>query len=139
MKLYLAGFFNRQADLLGMAEELQNSGFEVISRWLQERPGEALSYQDKRYTAQVDLEDIDNSDAMVFFSARSRDYREIPVQSLTRGGRHVEFGYALAKGKPIVIFGQQENVFHYLKGLYFATDVKDLVETLKGLVPVESI
>ncbi len=34
------------------------------------------------------------------------------------GGRHVEFGYALAKGKPIVLVGPQRNVFHFHSNIY---------------------
>jgi hypothetical protein len=28
------------------------------------------------------------------------------------GGRHVEFGYGMAKGKRLVLIGERENVFH---------------------------
>jgi len=31
-----------------------------------------------------------------------------------RGGRHVEFGLALAQGKHLILVGQPENVFHHL-------------------------
>jgi len=31
-----------------------------------------------------------------------------------RGGRHVEFGYAIAYGKRLVIVGPLENAFYYL-------------------------
>ena len=32
----------------------------------------------------------------------------------TRGGRHAEFGIALALGKRVIVIGPRENVFHAL-------------------------
>jgi hypothetical protein len=37
-----------------------------------------------------------------------------PNTILATGGRHVEFGLALAQGKRVIIVGPRENVFHYL-------------------------
>lgn len=37
-----------------------------------------------------------------------------------RGGRHVEYGIALALSKDIVVVGEPENVFHNLAGIVFA-------------------
>lgn len=33
----------------------------------------------------------------------------------TSGGRHVETGFALALGKPVIVVGAPENVFHRLR------------------------
>ena len=41
-------------------------------------------------------------------------FTEIPNTILATGGRHVEFGLALAQGKRVIIVGPRENVFHYL-------------------------
>jgi hypothetical protein len=37
-----------------------------------------------------------------------------PNTILATGGRHVEFGLALAQGKRMIMVGPRENVFHYL-------------------------
>ena len=47
------------------------------------------------------------ADAVIIFT-------EIPNTILATGGRHVEFGLALAQGKRMIIVGPRENVFHYL-------------------------
>ncbi len=47
------------------------------------------------------------ADAVIIFT-------EIPNTILATGGRHVEFGLALAQGKRVIIVGPRENVFHYL-------------------------
>jgi hypothetical protein len=47
------------------------------------------------------------ADAVIIFT-------EIPNTVLATGGRHVEFGLALAQGKRVIVVGPRENVFHYL-------------------------
>ena len=51
------------------------------------------------------------ADAVIIFT-------EIPNTILATGGRHVEFGLALAQGKRVIIVSPvvspRENVFHYL-------------------------
>lgn len=56
-----------------------------------------------------DLTDIDAADVVICFT---EDAREVP----STGGRHVEFGYALAQGKKIIIVGDVENIFYALAG-----------------------
>jgi len=41
-------------------------------------------------------------------------FSEPPDSHSKRGGRHVEFGLALAWGKRLMIVGPRENVFHCL-------------------------
>lgn len=55
--------------------------------------------------AVMDLDDIRVADIFVVYKPRETHGR-------TTGGHHVEFGYALALGKPIVLIGEPENVFH---------------------------
>jgi nucleoside 2-deoxyribosyltransferase len=43
----------------------------------------------------------------------------------TGGGRHVEFGYALAKGKRVVVIGERENVFHHHPSVKLHASVDD--------------
>src|SRR5260221_13260147 len=57
-----------------------------------------------RYAAE-DLADIDQADAVVLFTQAGRHFA---------GGRHVEAGYALGKGKRLVVVGPRENVFYHL-------------------------
>jgi nucleoside 2-deoxyribosyltransferase len=57
--------------------------------------------------AMDDIEDIQAADALIAFTER-------PFSDKGRGGRHVEFGYALALKKTIYMIGPRENVFHCL-------------------------
>ena len=55
-------------------------------------------------------------------------YSEHPDTATVRGGRHVEFGMALALGKPIFVYGHKENIFHYLPQVEHTENV---VESLR--------
>lgn len=112
MKLYLAGQYAKRDLLKQYAIELEDIGIVVTSRWLMEdKPLNTKIGDDTedfyRETATVDLEDIDTADGVVFFS-------EDPHVGIPRGGRHVEFGYGLAKGKLMWTIGPRENIFHFL-------------------------
>ncbi len=112
MKVYLAAQYARRDELRVYKERLEQHGIEVTSRWLLEK--EPLNTQMGQHseafyveTATYDLEDIDKADGVIFFS-------ENPLVGIPRGGRHVEFGYAMKANKPIYVIGPKENVFHYI-------------------------
>jgi nucleoside 2-deoxyribosyltransferase len=113
MKVYLASRYSLKETMLGYARELRDMGVEVTSRWLAElyAANTTLDQVDPEELcgfAVDDLEDIREADAFIFFSEKD---------ATPRGGRHVEFGYALALGTPIMVVGPYENIFHYLPGI----------------------
>lgn len=115
MKVYLAAQYHRKEEIRKYADDLRHIGHEVTSSWLEEPHAPTtqlidLTDQQHRDYAIQDIVDIVQADSLVFFS--------VPDTELTvRGGRHVEFGYALARGIPIIVVGPKENIFHYLKGI----------------------
>lgn len=46
-------------------------------------------------------------------------FTEAPRSSANRGGRHVEFGIALANGARVIVVGHRENIFHWLPQIEF--------------------
>lgn len=113
MKVYLAAQYARRNELRKYAALFEKAGIGVTSRWLEEtNPLNTQMGDDTaefyRETAKIDLEDLGAADAVVFFA-------EDPKVGIPRGGRHVEFGYALGLSKPIFVVGPKENVFHYLQ------------------------
>lgn len=114
MNIYIAARYSRKEEMKTVRDALQKAGFAVTSSWLDEPHGantklSELSDALNEEYAQVDIDDINRSDRILFFSE----------SVLTpRGGRHVEFGYALAQGKPIDVVGPKENIFHYLPSVY---------------------
>lgn len=119
MKLYLAGMFSTIKLRKQQAAELRNVGIEVTSRWIDETVPHTVEIKDVpevylQETSIVDLEDIDRADALVSFVPSAQELVDATVSASSRGGRHVEFGYAIGKSKPIIVVGPRENVFHYL-------------------------
>jgi hypothetical protein len=69
----------------------------------------------------MDLSDIDASECVISHTLNRGDL-------YTGGGRHIEFGYALARGKRLFNVGGHENVFHHL-----AITVSSIEDVLKYL------
>lgn len=118
-RFYLAARYARRGELRGYALQLEDAGVEVVAGWLTRPPEDAelaarveASRDDMPLEAVVysdeDKADIQRCDVLVAFS--EKPYNEIPLSS--RGMRHVEFGWADAWGKQIVIVGPRENVAH---------------------------
>lgn len=110
MSYYLAASYGRREEINGYAQRLRESGRVVTSTW-HDGHHELPGLQDQHHTdshqsmcAKEDLYDIDCADVLLFFSGGDTH----------RGGRHTEFGYALARYKTIFIVGSTENVFHTL-------------------------
>lgn len=112
---YLAARFSRYDEMQGVRDVLRGLGHTVTSRWIDQHGGDQLESaaqavlnSDPASVAHFglhDLEDIDAADVVVSFTS---------TDGGGKGGRHVEFGYALGAGKPVVIVGPRENIFHTL-------------------------
>lgn len=119
--VYLAARFSRSAELLGYKAELERDGILVTSRWL--LGGHEWSGVDDNDIppecahrfAREDIEDLKAADVVICFT-------EEPRSGNSRGGRHVEFGYALAIEKSIIVVGYRENVFYTLPEVLFVSD-----------------
>ena len=103
MRYHLAARYARRVELCGYRDRLLSIGDTVTSRWLDYRKMPRWSCG----IAREDCEDLMAADAVIIFT-------EIPNTVHVTGGRHVEFGLALAQGKHVIIVGPRENVFHYL-------------------------
>lgn len=101
-KIYLAALFSRRAEMEGIADSLKICGFEIVARWVYGGEG-GLS---REQIALLDIEDVNKSDIVVSFT-------QPHGTANPGGGRHTEFGYALAKGKELVVVGDREQVFHH--------------------------
>ncbi len=91
----------RRQELLAARERLEAVGVEVTSRWLDglEQPGGI---------AHVSREDIERAEVYILQGDERGD----------SGHRHVEFGIAMALGKPIIVVAPQaENLWQRLPGV----------------------
>lgn len=98
--VYLAAKFSRREELEKLVPFFKDCKYDCIARWVFGGE-EGLSRED---IALLDLEDVDAADAIILFTHP----RGEPQPG---GGRFVEFGYALAKGKECIVIGPAENVF----------------------------
>jgi hypothetical protein len=119
IRYYLASTFDRNEEMRKYRDILEERvpNCEVTSRWIDIHPDivgadklltrQELNINPAAYEdfARHDLQDISNASAIINFTS-GRGYG--------KGGRHIEFGYAYALGKRMVIVGPRENVFHTL-------------------------
>jgi hypothetical protein len=127
LKVYLAARYDRKEEMKAYREILQRDhNVKVTSNWLDEPTSPSSNMGEGTdifytMTACKDLMDVDAAHVVIFFS-------ENPLQRWKRGGRHVEFGYALRADKTIWVVGPKENVFHYRPRVHHFETFEELVE-----------
>ncbi len=133
IKIYLASRYGRRKELIGYRSTLIAIGFKVTSRWLDgnhQVSDDGLSSEgskeERERFAREDWEDLRAASIFLTFT-------EPPRSTASRGGRHVEFGAAVAYEKWCMVVGPRENVFHCLPQVdVFDTWIK-CVDRLKQL------
>lgn len=127
MNIYIAGRYSRRDEFRQVRDKLIKRGHTVTSRWLDEN--EPLNSQMGQHSSEwyvatqcVDLTDVELADAILFFA-------EDPLVGTPRGGRHVEFGFALGLGQRIHVIGPKENVFHYNPMVTHYSSLEDFLAT----------
>jgi hypothetical protein len=101
-------------------------GCYVISRWLNgpsDRPLDSLSAQEIEHVSRTDLEDVNRADIVVVLAEGK--------PQTSGGGRHVEFGYALASGIPIYWIGPVEHPFVAAGGVTRLSSEACFLDTLE--------
>jgi hypothetical protein len=123
VKLYIAARYDRIGEMADVATRLEDAGHVVTSRWIR---GFGKPDAD---TALYDLTDVVVAEALVLFT----EDPSVTVPFAARGGRHVEFGYALRAGKRLFIVGPRENIFHELPDVIACDDVEELLRVLDAV------
>lgn len=115
---YIAARFSRRPEANALANELQRRGHTITSRWVKPETDHVLptglsKQAEDGECARFAMEDyVDVVDCEVMVSLMEEP------RSNGRGGRHVEFGMALALHKELVIIGPRETVFHHLSAVH---------------------
>lgn len=129
MRVYIAARFSRQHEVAACAGDLEARGIEVTSRWFRGghewdgSPDEDIPVERLSRFAQEDLDDLVAADVLVCLT-------ESPRSGPSRGGRHVEFGYALARQMPVLTVGYRENVFYCLPAVQYAESWEAALDAL---------
>jgi len=129
MKIYIAARYDRRFEMLGVAATLNRAGHEVTSTWIAGRADDL-----ELVAAVEDLGDLARAECLVAFT----EPPERGVAWAARGGRHVEFGVALAAGKRLCVVGPRENIFHHLPRVEVYPTLAALVVGLAGPARGES-
>lgn len=115
--VYIAARFSRRPEANALANQLQEHGYRITSRWVRPEVDHVLptglSQQavdsERQRFALEDMNDVHACDCMISLMEEPR--------SNGRGGRHVEYGAAVALGKQLIVIGPLETVFHHLPGV----------------------
>ena len=100
-KFYIASLFSEREQSAEIANQIEERlGWVNVARWVKGGEEGLLRHQ----IADLDLEDVNAADVFIVISHP----RGTPKPG---GGRWVEFGYALARGKWTFVIGPYENVF----------------------------
>jgi len=127
MKIYLASNYSSHPEMRKYRAFLESKGFKVTSRWINGEH-EVLEGQDHEINskfAQDDWEDINDSNLVLWFSTNK--------SNRGRGGRHVEFGIALALSIEIRVIGKKENIFHWLPQVKHFKSLEDSIKDIRPL------
>lgn len=112
LRIYLAARYSRRLEMVGYADQLRALGYTISSSWIdghhETRPDidATGTIAEQGSWADEDVYDLQQSDAIICFAN--------PPGEPGRGGRHVEFGLAIAYGLRLALVGQREHVFHCL-------------------------
>lgn len=131
MKIYLCARYSRRDELKIHRQFLIEHGHTVTSRWLdspwEEKDATGSSAAPEAYREEFavkDLEDVEACDCLIAFTEEPR--------TNGRGGRHVEFGAALALKKRIILIGPYENIFHHHPSVVCANGLKHALDILSS-------
>lgn len=125
LQVYIAGRSEDQSAAKTLRDRLAEHGIGCTSRWLD-------GFIDNHRTAAVMcIVDIARGDAVVVVNPPK-------VHRTGTGGRHVETGIAIATGKPVVVLGARENVFHHMDSVRCVPpppqgSMADIVEAIREL------
>lgn len=123
MKIYLAAPYGEMLRMREWKDKLWLAGHICTARWLVGTE-EGMPRSE---AAQMDFDDIDAADAVVSMI--------LPKGTMfSSGGRHVEFGYGLAKGKLMIVVGTEaENVFHHHSDCLMLPTIDHVIRFLEGV------
>jgi len=141
VRIYLAARYSKHPEMQVVRNVLETMGHDVTSRWIDCRSdvvGDFTSSFTPEFLnsrpdlcaplARHDLDDINRADTVISFTYP-------PSEDGVKGGRHVEFGYALARGKRMMLVGPRQHAFHTLPTVEWYGDWPQLARSLSHTAP----
>lgn len=123
MKIYLAAQFKEQALMREWRNKLTATGHTITSSWLD--VNESTETTQAAIEAVKDLREIKEAHCIISHTLKRGDL-------FTGGGRHIEYGYALALDKLMINVGGIESVFHEIPTVIRRNSIEEVIKLLKG-------
>lgn len=136
MKLYIAITWKALNYGKHLARLFEAAGHTVTSHYLAPDFNPRVQIDDlAREHAERDIAEIEQADALLLVTGGAQDCRKGAPQGLdsTTGGRHVEFGYAAALKKLLIVLGPPENCFQTFGAVTFTEEPQEVIALLDQL------
>lgn len=118
MRIYVAAPWPLRHLAETLAYLLEQQYHTITRKWWDEE----TNSQNRGDDAYLDRLGVENCDVLISVSGAG-----------SQGGKHTEFGIALALNKCIFVFGDQEQIFHYSHTISHVTNIKELLDELANL------
>lgn len=130
MKIYLAARYARKEEMASLTSQIESLGHRVTSRWIHGEPvaasDEMLSGGVRERFAKEDLTDLRAAHICIYFAEAVE-----PMTGFSRGGKHVELGFALGLNMRVWVVGLRENNFQCLSRIRQFDTWRECAQVLK--------
>jgi nucleoside 2-deoxyribosyltransferase len=122
LKVYVAARFTRKDEVAALAMRIERAGAVVCTDWFLEAESDLHELSDdvRQSRAERDISHVRNCDILVMLAGGG-----------ARGGRHFEFGFAMALGIPCWIVGEREHIFHWLPWVEVFDSADEMLSALR--------
>jgi nucleoside 2-deoxyribosyltransferase len=110
---YLGGPGELKEMAKAIAQALRDKGHVISSTWHDVDDPEAEE------TALRDFSQIEDAEEFILLNPAEWAHKGT-------GGRHVEFGYAVARGKDMIVLGSRTNIFHRIETIRVVEQLEDV-------------
>ena len=128
MRIALIARLGRRPEMRQIADRLEAMGYVMCSRWVRsDDEDENLDDRGKREAAVKNAHDLESADLAIAFTERW----PFPRGS-ERGGRHADFGYAMAVCKRVIVVGPRENIAYCRNKVEQVDSVAEMMALVKS-------
>jgi hypothetical protein len=122
-RIVLIARLGRRPEMRKIAKRLEKLGHVMCSSWVQD---DDLTSREKQHAVIGNALDLESAGTAIAFTERA------PMSpGSERGGRHADFGYALAVCKRVIVVGPRENIAYWHPKVEQVDTVAELLTLLR--------
>ena len=128
IKVYIAAPHEQVYIAQSWTRSLYHQGIMTTSSWTELSDFELSHFSDSQLheLANACLRDINKCHVLVLLNSKEWG-------SKGTGGRHVEVGWAMAQSKPVIVYGDRSNLFHYRSTVFHLEAPGDLAKKIMSV------